>query len=187
MKVTIEDLQVGDAESNTQEEIERIVKIIWNWKHLLIGKGNALPPAAKGVVCGNAKPVAQRYRKVTTQFREKLYQLIKGLLSARMIRHSTSPWASHKVVIIKKNGIDSRLCIDYRLWLLGSAYDGPRPSELGVRHAVRNVRVESNAVQIKRSPDLLVIAGYTLYGFLKVTSDHDRPGRRDVFETGEPI
>ncbi|POM72275.1 Reverse transcriptase [Phytophthora palmivora] len=49
------------------------------------------------------------------QFREKLHQLIKGLLSARMIRHSTSPWASPIVVIIKKNGIDIRLCIDYRL------------------------------------------------------------------------
>ncbi|POM75587.1 Hypothetical protein PHPALM_7296 [Phytophthora palmivora] len=118
-EVKIEDLQIGDANINTQEEIERLVQIIWKRKHLLIGKGNALPPAAKGVVCdidvGNAKPVAQRCRKVAIQFREKLYQLIKGLLSARMIRHSTSPWASPIVVIIKKNGIDIRLCIDYRL------------------------------------------------------------------------
>ncbi|KAE9336912.1 hypothetical protein PF008_g12791 [Phytophthora fragariae] len=28
---------------------------------------------------------------------------------------STSPWASPIVVIIKKNGVDIRLCIDYRL------------------------------------------------------------------------
>ncbi|POM77020.1 Reverse transcriptase, partial [Phytophthora palmivora] len=118
-EVKIEDLQIGDANINTQEEIERLAQIIWKRKHLLIGKGNALPPAAKGVVCdidvGKAKPVAQRCRKVAIQFREKLYQLIKGLLSARMIRHSTSPWASPIVVIIKKNGIDIRLCIDYRL------------------------------------------------------------------------
>ncbi|POM76149.1 Reverse transcriptase [Phytophthora palmivora] len=32
-----------------------------------------------------------------------------------MIRHSTSPWALPIVVIIKMNGIDIRLCIDYRL------------------------------------------------------------------------
>ncbi|POM72983.1 Hypothetical protein PHPALM_10217 [Phytophthora palmivora] len=92
-EVKIEDLQIDDANINTQEEIERLVQIIWKRKHLLIGKGNALPPPAKGVVCdidvGNAKPVAQRCRKVAIQFREKLYQLIKGLLSARMIRHST--------------------------------------------------------------------------------------------------
>ncbi|POM58456.1 Reverse transcriptase [Phytophthora palmivora] len=118
-EVKIEDLQIGDANINTQGEIERLVQIIWKRKHLLIGKGNALPPAAKGVVCeidvGNAKPVAQRCRKVAIQFREKLHQLIKGLLSARMLRHSTSPWTSPIVVIIKKNGIDIRLCIDYRL------------------------------------------------------------------------
>ncbi|POM70816.1 Reverse transcriptase [Phytophthora palmivora] len=118
-EVKIEDLQIGDAKINTQEEIERLVQIIWKRKHLLIGKGNALPPAAKGVTCdvdvGNAKPIAQRCRKVAEQFREKLYQLIKGLLSARMIRHSTSPWASPIVMIIKKNGIDIRLCTDYRL------------------------------------------------------------------------
>ncbi|POM59650.1 LOW QUALITY PROTEIN: reverse transcriptase [Phytophthora palmivora] len=118
-EVKIEYLQIGDVKINTPEEIERLMRIIWKRKHLLIGKGNALPPAANGVVCdidvGNAKPVAQRCRKVAIQFREKLYQLIKGLLSARMIRHSTSPWASPIVVIIQKNGIDIRLCIDYRL------------------------------------------------------------------------
>ncbi|POM66375.1 Reverse transcriptase [Phytophthora palmivora] len=86
-EVKIEDLQIGDAKTNPQEEIERLVQITWKRKHLLIGKGDALPPAAKGV----------------------------GLLSARMIRHSTSPWASPIVVIIKKNGIDIRLCMDYRL------------------------------------------------------------------------
>ncbi|POM68913.1 Reverse transcriptase [Phytophthora palmivora] len=109
-EVKIEDLQIGDAEINTQEEIECLVQIIWKRKHLLIGKGNGLPPAAN-----EWYPVAQRCCKVAIQFREKLYQLIKGLLSARMIRHSTSPWASPIVVIIKKNRIDIRLCIDYRL------------------------------------------------------------------------
>ncbi|POM72780.1 Hypothetical protein PHPALM_10452 [Phytophthora palmivora] len=120
-EVKIEDLQIDDANTNTRKEIERLEQIIWKRKHLYIGKGNALPP---GSDVGNAKPVAQRCRKVAIQFREKLYQLIKGLLSARMIRHSTSPWASPIVVIIKKNGIDIRLCIDYRLRLLDNALYG---------------------------------------------------------------
>ncbi|OWZ13640.1 LOW QUALITY PROTEIN: reverse transcriptase [Phytophthora megakarya] len=38
-------------------------------------------------------------------FRGKLAELIKGLLSAKMINHSRSPWASPIVVIIKKNGL----------------------------------------------------------------------------------
>ncbi|POM58112.1 Hypothetical protein PHPALM_37289 [Phytophthora palmivora] len=49
-EVKIEDLQIGDTKINTPEEIERLVQIIWKRKHLLIGKGNALPPAAKGVM-----------------------------------------------------------------------------------------------------------------------------------------
>ena len=84
-----------------------------------MGKGNALPPAARGAICdidvGNARPIAQRVRKVAPQFREKLSDLIKGLLSSKIIQHSTSPWASPIVIIVKKNGVDIRLCIDYRM------------------------------------------------------------------------
>ncbi|GMF47169.1 unnamed protein product [Phytophthora fragariaefolia] len=118
-EVKIEDIQVGNLNDNTQEQDDQLKQIIWRRRHLLIGKDNALPPAAKGAICdidvGNAKPVSQRVRKVAPQFREKFFQLIKGLLSAKIIQHSTSPWASPIVVIIKKNGIDIRLCIDYRL------------------------------------------------------------------------
>eukprot|EP00644_Phytophthora_capsici_P005085 jgi/Phyca11/97239/e_gw1.1.1898.1 len=118
-EVKIEDIQIEEAEGKTPEQIERLRQIIWKRRHLLIGKGNALPPAARGAVCdidvGNATPVAQRVRRVAPQFREKLSDLIKGLLSAGIITHSTSPWASPIVVIIKKNGVDIRLCIDYRL------------------------------------------------------------------------
>ncbi|POM60619.1 hypothetical protein PHPALM_30501 [Phytophthora palmivora] len=84
-EVKTEELQIGGAKINTQEEIERLVQIIWKRKHLLIRKSNALPPPAKGVGCDidveNEKPVVQRCRKVAIQFREKLYPLIKGLLS----------------------------------------------------------------------------------------------------------
>ncbi|KAE9014155.1 hypothetical protein PR001_g15213 [Phytophthora rubi] len=118
--VTLEDIQVGDPTVNTAEEIDRLRRLIWKRRHLLIGKGNALPPpTARGIVCdidvGGARPIAQRVRKVAPQFREKLSDLIKGLLGARIIKMSTSPWASPIVVIIKKNGVDIRLCIDYRL------------------------------------------------------------------------
>ena len=63
---------------------------------------------------GGASPIAQRVRPVAPKFREKLADLIKGLLSAKIIRPSTSPWASPIVVVIKKNGEDILLCIDYR-------------------------------------------------------------------------
>nr|KAE8919718.1 hypothetical protein PF009_g29979 [Phytophthora fragariae] len=119
IEVRIEDLQVGDLTDNTEDEIRKLQNIIWAHRHLLIGMGNALPPAAVGAVCdidvGDAAPIAQRVRKIAPQFREKVSDLLKGLLLAKIIRHSTSPWASPIVVIIKKNGVDIRICIDYRL------------------------------------------------------------------------
>ncbi|OWZ21912.1 reverse transcriptase [Phytophthora megakarya] len=85
----------------------------------MIGKGNMLPPAARGVVCdidvGGAWSITLKCRMLRIQLREKLVELIKGPLSAKMINHSRSPCASPIVVIIKKNGVDMRLCIDYRL------------------------------------------------------------------------
>ncbi|POM57742.1 Reverse transcriptase, partial [Phytophthora palmivora] len=118
-EVKIEDIQVGDPGIQTTAEIERLRQKIWNYRHLLIGKGNALPPAARGVVCdidvGDAKPIAQRVRKIAPRFREKLSDLITGLLSAKMISYSRSPWASPIVVIVKNNGVDIRLRIHYRL------------------------------------------------------------------------
>ncbi|OWY99523.1 reverse transcriptase [Phytophthora megakarya] len=108
-----------EAEMAVLPEVPLTAEIVWKKRKWLIGKGNALPPAAKGVICdidvGNARPVAQRVRKISSQFREKLADLIRGLLSARMIRASKSPWASPIVVIVKKNGVDIRLCVDYRL------------------------------------------------------------------------
>ncbi|OWZ13236.1 LOW QUALITY PROTEIN: reverse transcriptase [Phytophthora megakarya] len=65
----------------------------------LIGKGNALPPAAKGVICdidlGNTRPVAQRVRTPQRVYDPR----VEVTLS---------------VVIVKKNSVDIRLCFDYR-------------------------------------------------------------------------
>ncbi|OWY95817.1 hypothetical protein PHMEG_00034080 [Phytophthora megakarya] len=93
-EVTIDDIQMDDPHA-TPEEHERLRRIIWKRRHLLIVAGNALPLAAFGAICdidvGTAKPVAQRCRRVAPQFREKLSMLIKGMLSAKIITTSTSP------------------------------------------------------------------------------------------------
>ena len=117
-EVTIDDIQLGDPDVPLLKGQERLIRLIYRNKQLLISKLNALPPAARGAICdidvGGASPIAQRVRPVAPKFREKLADLIKGLLSAKIIRPSTSPWASPIVVIIKKNGQDIRLFIDYR-------------------------------------------------------------------------
>ncbi|POM62539.1 LOW QUALITY PROTEIN: reverse transcriptase [Phytophthora palmivora] len=118
-EVKIEDVQVGDPEIQTTADIERLRPKIWKYRHLLIGKGNALPPATRGVVCdidmSGAKPIAQRVRKFASRFREKLSDLTVGLLSPKMTNYSRSLWVSPIVVIVKKDGINIILCIDHRL------------------------------------------------------------------------
>ena len=117
-EITIDVVQVGDAGVPLSKDQEDFRQVIWKSRHLLIGKGNGLPHAARGAVCdidvGEARSIAQRGRLIAPKSREKLTDLIKGLLSAKIIRPSTSPWASPMVVIIKNNGEYIRLCIDYR-------------------------------------------------------------------------
>jgi len=112
------DLQGGDPDLNTKSEMNQMKDIIWGRRYLLVGKGDAFPPPAKGVICNidvnGAKPIAQRVRKLPPAILEKLFQLLKGLLGSGIIEVSESPWVSPIVVVLKKNGVDIRLCIDYR-------------------------------------------------------------------------
>uniref|UniRef100_A0AAV1T0U9 Reverse transcriptase n=1 Tax=Peronospora matthiolae TaxID=2874970 RepID=A0AAV1T0U9_9STRA len=95
-EITIDDVQVGDPGMPLTEDQDELRRLIWKSRHLLIGKGNALPPAAREAVCdinvGEARPIAQRVQSVAPKFREKLADLIKGMLSAKISRPSTSPW-----------------------------------------------------------------------------------------------
>ena len=117
-EITPEDIQIGGQGEVDEADRQKMRDLIWSYRHLCMGKGNALPPAAKGAVCdidvGDAKPIAQRVRKVPSQFLDKVFKLIKSLLTAGMVQPSTSPWASPIVIVVKKNKVDIRLCIDYR-------------------------------------------------------------------------
>ncbi|KAG2880163.1 hypothetical protein PC129_g22878 [Phytophthora cactorum] len=73
---------------------------------------------AYGVVCDidlhGQPPIKERARRVPLRHLQKLYELLKGLLKAGLIAFSDSPWASPIVIVLKKNGKDIRLCIDYK-------------------------------------------------------------------------
>ncbi|OWZ22526.1 LOW QUALITY PROTEIN: reverse transcriptase [Phytophthora megakarya] len=74
---------------------------------------------ARGVVCdidvGEAKPVALRARQIGAPFLVKVFELLKKFLEAEIIEHSESEWSSPIVIVLKQDGIDIRMCIDYRL------------------------------------------------------------------------
>ncbi|GMF28820.1 unnamed protein product [Phytophthora fragariaefolia] len=57
------------------------------------------------------KPKAWR---IPLRHPKQLYELLKGLLEAGLIAFSDSPWASPIVIVLKKNGVDIRLCIVYK-------------------------------------------------------------------------
>ncbi|GMF63296.1 unnamed protein product [Phytophthora fragariaefolia] len=87
----------------------------------MIASGYALPPPAYGAICDidvqGHKPIKQRARRVPLKLEhlKKLYELLKGLLKAGLTAFSNSPWASPIVIVLKKNGVDIRLCIDYKM------------------------------------------------------------------------
>ncbi|POM72402.1 Hypothetical protein PHPALM_10884, partial [Phytophthora palmivora] len=109
-------IQNKDLDADQQQ---KLVDVLKHHEKIMISSGNALPPPAYGVVCdidvqGHA-PIKQRARRTPLRFLGKLYELLKGLLRAGLITFSDSPWASPIVIVLKKNGVDIRLCIDYKM------------------------------------------------------------------------
>ncbi|GMF51292.1 unnamed protein product [Phytophthora fragariaefolia] len=110
-----------------------------------------------------------------------------------------APWASPIVVIIKKNGIDIRLCVDYRLvnsLTVVSMTDRARAisafiTPFGLFEWSRMPFGLKNAPQIYQR-----LLDNTLYGFLKITKhqahqarnagDQGRQRPIDLFQDGEP-
>ncbi|OWZ09013.1 hypothetical protein PHMEG_00018352 [Phytophthora megakarya] len=101
-----------------EDEQRKLVEVLKRHEGIMVASGNALPPPAYGVVCDidvqGHMPIKQRARRTPLRVLEKLYELLKGLLRAGLITFSDSPWASPIVIVLKKNGVDIQLCIDYK-------------------------------------------------------------------------
>ncbi|OWZ03005.1 reverse transcriptase [Phytophthora megakarya] len=115
----IDDAIVGEPGEPDSEEEERLRAFLQNHRMIFLGEGNALPSPARGVVCdlevGDAKPIYMRSPRIAADLLSKVYELLKRLLETGLIEYSHSEWASVIVLVMKKNGTDVRLCIDYRL------------------------------------------------------------------------
>ncbi|KAE8955310.1 hypothetical protein PR001_g32155, partial [Phytophthora rubi] len=121
VSVTVLDYSAPNVLNKDLEKLQQagLIRVLKKHERIMISSGNALPPPAYGVVCdidvkGHA-PIKQRARRVPLRHLRKLYELLKGLLKAGLIAFSDSPWASPIVIVLKKNGLDIRLCIDYKL------------------------------------------------------------------------
>ncbi|GMF20041.1 unnamed protein product [Phytophthora fragariaefolia] len=102
------------------EQQDRVVKVLKSHERIMISSGNALPPPAYGVVWDidvqehPPPPIKQKARRIPHRHLKQLYELLKALLKAGLIAFSDSPWASPIVIVLKKNGVGIRLCIDYK-------------------------------------------------------------------------
>jgi hypothetical protein len=118
-KCDLDKADVGEPGVRIDAQNRRLKGILEHHRSIFLGYGNAAPAPARGVVCdldvGDAKPVAQRPRSDAPHIDVKVYELLKKLLETGLIKHSDSPWASPIVIVLKKNGVDIRMCIDYRI------------------------------------------------------------------------
>ncbi|KAG3132711.1 hypothetical protein PC128_g26443 [Phytophthora cactorum] len=98
-------------DEHTSDEQSRLVAMLRTHEEIMIASGNALPLPAYGLVCDidvqGHPPIKQRARRVPLRYLQKL------------------PWASPIVIVLKKNGKDIRLCIDYkRVNMITAIMDG---------------------------------------------------------------
>ncbi|OWZ00168.1 reverse transcriptase [Phytophthora megakarya] len=168
--------EVPVTTEDTPEENDRIRQTIWKFRHLLIGKGNALPPAVRGVECdidvGGARPIALKCSKLRIQFKEKLAGLIKGLLSAKMVNYSRSP-----------------LSIGYRLVnCVTQLMIYPMPLINDLPEDLESTLCRSRMpFGLKNAPQIYQrMIDNTLYGFTRIPKSEDYRRTLDAFEDGGP-
>lgn len=66
-----------------------------------------------GIDTGDSRPIRQQVRRIPPIQREEAKKLLKEMLTEKVIRPSSSPWASPIVLVKKKDG-SIRFCVDYR-------------------------------------------------------------------------
>ncbi len=116
-QVDLDQAHIGDG-NLTGDQVEQVKVVLQKYQDHLMGGGNALPKPAKGVICdidvGNHPPISLPARRVKPEVLYKLFELLKTLLQAKLIKVSRSEWGSPIVIVYKKDGSTIRLCIDYR-------------------------------------------------------------------------
>ncbi|OWZ12144.1 LOW QUALITY PROTEIN: reverse transcriptase [Phytophthora megakarya] len=114
----IDEATVGVPRVTTPDMEAKMRRIPKRHSSIFLGDGNAAPAPVRGVVCdidvGEVKPVVLRARQIPAPFLVKVFEFLKKLFEAEIIEHSESEWSSPIVIVLKKNGVDIRMCIDYR-------------------------------------------------------------------------
>jgi hypothetical protein len=64
-----------------------------------------------------ARPIRQKLRRFTPDKREAIRAELARLVAAGFIREVLHPeWLANPVLVLKKNKVDWRMCVDYTCW-----------------------------------------------------------------------
>ncbi|OWZ03939.1 reverse transcriptase [Phytophthora megakarya] len=97
----IEDAIVDEPGESDPADEERLRAILREHRMIFWEKGMHFPPPPEA--------------SIPADLLSKVYELLKRLLETGLIEYSNSEWASAIVLVMKTNGTDVGLCIDYRL------------------------------------------------------------------------
>ncbi|POM59766.1 reverse transcriptase [Phytophthora palmivora] len=181
----IDSADVGEPGKTIPEMEKKLRDILKYHRKIFLGDGNAAPAPARGVVCdldvGDAKPVAQRPRSVAPHLMLKVYELLTKLLETGLIEYSNSPWASPIVIVLKKNGVDIRMCIDYRIvngFIQLSPYPLPLIDDLmiGFETAIMPFGLKNAPLVYQAMLD------NCLWGFVRLSPEEEAEVDADVLE-----
>jgi len=127
--VTIQDLPAGrpidtdvldqiemDKDGLTREEITQGTGLILKFKDIFSKADDDLGHSdmvKHRIDLEDDRPFKQRHRRIPPSMYEDVKTHLQDLLSAGVIRHSYSPWASNIVLVKRKDG-RLRMCTDYR-------------------------------------------------------------------------
>ncbi|TNN05036.1 Retrovirus-related Pol polyprotein from transposon 17.6, partial [Schistosoma japonicum] len=94
---------------------DRVVSVLMEFREVF--EKNGLPGRTRAVWheidTGDHKPIKRYPRRVAILYQPELDKMIKEMLKQKVIKPSTSPWASPIVLVKKKDNL-LRLCVDYR-------------------------------------------------------------------------
>jgi transposase InsO family protein len=114
--VHLQELYDNASKSRNKEEKKAIGKLLHKYQNSFSKDENDLGKSTivkHNIDTGDAKPIKQPPRRVPIAFANEEKQVIQQMLDQKIIRKSTSPWASPIVLVRKKNG-KVRPCVDYR-------------------------------------------------------------------------
>ena len=100
----------------SQQEKDQLFTVLLEFEDVFSDGPGDLGRTAKikhEINTGDAKPMRQQVRRIPQVRREEASKLLGEMLKKKVIRPSTSPWASPIVLVRKKDG-STRFCVDYR-------------------------------------------------------------------------